>query len=339
MRKPLVLIPLAIIHLAALPAAAQEAPRVLFCMGQCFGVDKNGARIPVTKGTELAPGLRLETGPGSYAQVKLGPDNACGIGENARVRFDRSVKDRDVVILDQGRIRVIGGELLGHPVARPVELRTTEGPILLRSADIEVKAVSRSADTPPAPTLVKLNVGDARIGELPVSRDAVQGIVGGKILERTIPIGDIALPRPPREPASPGPGGTAVRPPLLTLPVINLPVAEVKPIAAPVALAPAIMAPTLAGTTTGTNLSPTNSLTVTLSPIAPIATAPVVPSTDLLFAQPITTSLGPKTLTEIAKQVQTSTTSTLLNDNLTIQAPTSTKGDAGLSPRTFTFPR
>src|SRR5512134_218657 len=122
MRKSTALIPLALLTIAAFPAAAQEMPRVLFCMGQCFGVDDAGNRVPVNKGTRLAPGLRLETGPDSYAQVKLGADTACGIGERSRVRFDHRALDRDVVILDQGRIRLIGGEAIGRPGLRPVEL-------------------------------------------------------------------------------------------------------------------------------------------------------------------------------------------------------------------------
>ena len=86
MRKPTVLLPLALLTLTALPAAAQEMPLVLFCQGQCFGIDEAGGRVPATKGTRLAPGLRLETGADSYAQVKLGPDTACAIGEAFRIQ-------------------------------------------------------------------------------------------------------------------------------------------------------------------------------------------------------------------------------------------------------------
>jgi hypothetical protein len=262
---PTVLIPIAMLSFA-FQATAQEMPRLLFCTGQCFGVDKNGDRIPVTKGTELAPGLRLETGPNSYAQVKFGPDNACGIGENARVRFESRPGERDVVFLDQGRIRMIGGELIGRPGTPPVELRTVEGTIVLRSADIEVKTLPKSVDAQPALTLVKLNVGDARLGDLPVSRDGVQGIAGGKILDRAIPIGDIALPTLVREPAPSGPGGVterAERPPFLTLPVVGLPVAELKPITEAVLLSPAIVSQTLPVLTTSTTTTFSGQLSTT----------------------------------------------------------------------------
>ena len=180
MRKSTALIPLALLAIAAFPVAAQEMPRVLFCMGQCFGVDEAGQRVPVTKGTRLAPGLRLETGPDSYAQVKIGADTACGIGERSRVRFDHRVLDRDVVILDEGRIRLIGGEAIGRPGLRPVELQTADGKFDLRSADIEVKTLPKTADAPQAPTLVKLNVGEARLGDIPMTKEAVQGVVGGQ---------------------------------------------------------------------------------------------------------------------------------------------------------------
>ena len=352
MRTAALLVPIATFALAAVPAAAQEAPRVLFCAGQCFGIDAKGARIPITKGTVIAPGLKLETGPSSYLQVKLGPDNACGIGENARVRFDRATAERDVVTLDQGRIRVIGGELIGRPVARPVELRTAEGPILLRNADIEVKTLPKSPDVPLTPTLVKLNVGDARIGDLPVSKDGVQGISGGKVLERAIPLGEIVLPTPVREPAAKGDSLRPVRPPLLTQPVIGLPIVEARPLPAPTVLSPAIVTPTtLAAPTTSTNLSPTNALSVNVSAISPT----ILPSSTLVLAQPVTTSTGTTTsLNDIAKTIQSPTltssstptsqtstsTSPLLSKDVTIQLPVkTTSGSTGLTPKTLTQTR
>lgn len=316
MRMPTVLIPIAMLSLA-FPATAQEMPRLLFCMGQCFGVAKNGDRIPVTKGTELAPGLGLETGPNSYAQVKFGPDNAGGIGENARVRFESRPGERDVVFLDQGRIRMIGGELIGRPGTPPVELRTVEGTIVLRSADIEVKTLPKTVDAQPALTLVKLNVGDARLGDLPVSRDVVQGIVGGKILDRVIPIGDIALPTPVREPAPSGPGGVAdrpVSPPLLALPVVNLPVVELKPIVGPVLLSPAIVSPTLVGFTQPTTT--TSTLSGQLSTSTLTYTQPVITASTLITAQPIATSTGTTSLDKIGTNIQTSPTTTTTTNPL-----------------------
>jgi hypothetical protein len=308
MRKPTTLLPLALLTLAAFPAVAQDVPpRVLFCMGQCFGVDDKGTRIPVTKGTQLAPGLRLETGPNSYAQVKLGPDTAFGIGESARVGFDRRDLDRDVVILDQGRIRVVGGEAIGRPATRPVELHTVEGNFVLLSADIEVKTPPKTADALPAPTLVKLNIGDARLGDLPVTRDAVQGIVGGKILDRVIPIGDIALPPLRRDPAPAGPGGVSLQPvgpPLIALPILNLPATEPRPFATPIAVSPAIVSPEI--------LRPTTGPMPVFQPVmmVPVVTAPVVPVSSLILAQPITTLAGTTSLNTLAKAIASSPTPT-----------------------------
>jgi len=351
MRNTTALLPLALLTLVAFPAAAQDMPRVLFCMGQCFGIDEAGTRVPVTKGTRLAPGLRLETGPNSYAQVKLGPDTACGIGESARVRFDHRVRDRDVVILDHGRIRVVGGEAIGRPATRPVELHTTEGNFVLRNADIEVRTPLQTGNTVPAPTLVKLNIGDARLGDLPVTKDAVQGIVGGKILDRVIPIGDIALPPLRREPAPSGPGGVSlqpVRPPLVALPVLNLPATEPRPFTTPIAVSPAIVSPELSRTT-----QPTTNLalvgTQAASPmlvfqpvmLPPIFTAPIVPASTLILAQPITTSTGTTSLNDVAKTIQTApatTTTTLsapLTQTVTLQQ-SSTTTTTILSPRLTT---
>jgi len=242
MRKSTILLPLAISALSAVPAAAQEMPLVLFCQGQCSGIDEAGKRVPVTKGTRLAPGLRLETGPGSYMQVKLGPDAACGIGERSRVRFDPRVRDRDVVILDEGRVRLVGGEAIGRPGLRPVELHTVDGKFDLKSADIEVKSLPKTADTSASPTLVKLNVGEARLGGLVLTKEAVQGISGGKVLERTISIDAIALKTPSLEAVKTGETTQpSVRQPLVTQPITTLPVAEQKPTFEPTKYSTAIM--------------------------------------------------------------------------------------------------
>jgi hypothetical protein len=285
-------------------------------MGQCFGVDDKGARIPVTKGTQLAPGLRLETGPNSYAQVKLGQDTAFGIGERSRVGFDRRDRGRDVVILDQGRIRMVGGEAIGRPATRPVELHTVDGNFVLSSADIEVKTPPRTGDALPAPTLVKLNIGDARLGDLQVTKDAVQGIVGGKILDRIIPIGDIALPPLRRDPAPAGPGGVSLQPvgpPLIALPVINLPATEPRPFVTPIAVSPAIVSPEIS--------RPTTNLTPVFQPVmmTPVVTAPVVPVSSLVLAQPITTAAGTTSLNTLAKAIASSPTPTP-----TVSAPLAT---------------
>lgn len=309
MRKSTALIPLALLVSAAFPVAAQEMPRVLFCMGQCFGVDEAGKRVPVTKGTRLAPGLRLETGPDSYAQVKIGADTACGIGERSRVRFDQRVLDRDVVILDEGRIRLIGGEAIGRPGLRPVELQTADGKFDLRSADIEVKTLPKTADAPQAPTLVKLNIGEARLGNVLMTKEAVQGVVGGKILERTIAIAEIALPTPRTgiAPAKPGEATTpAVRQPFVPLPVANLPATEFKPLAEPVKISTAIISPDSLRIESVTLSKMAVSTLLVSDPAQTVKPyVPAVNSSMLVNAYPIPTTSGSTSLNTISKQLQT----------------------------------
>jgi hypothetical protein len=200
MRTPFLLLPITLATLASMPALAQEAPRVIFCTGSCFAVDQNGVRTPAPKGTTLREGQRLETGPSAYAQLKLGADAAVGVGERAQVRFDQtSVRGRDIVILDQGRIRMLGGEALGKAATRGVELRTFDGIFALRNADIEVRTPPPLAGGIDASlTVVKLNAGDARLvnpqGDIAIARDGVQGFTTGKIVtDKPISLADIAL--------------------------------------------------------------------------------------------------------------------------------------------------
>jgi len=126
---------------------------MLFCSSQCFAVNANGDRTPAPKGTQLLAGQRLETAPGGYAQVRLGGNAAVGVGEQASVRFEPNA-----VILDQGRIRVIGGEAFGKAVTQPIELRTSDGTLVLRGADVEIK--KSGAGPTPARTLVEDQCGE-----------------------------------------------------------------------------------------------------------------------------------------------------------------------------------
>jgi hypothetical protein len=189
---------------ASLPALAQDPARVLFCTGQCFAVDANGVRTAAPKGVVLLPGQHLETGPNSYAQLKIGQDVAMGVGESAQVRFDRgSASDRDIVTLERGRIRVLEGEALGKIGKRPVELRTTNGILTLRGADLDVKAAQPGGTGDAGLTVVKLNGGDARMlqSDVAIRKDIVQGIdKGALVTDRPLTMAPIAAittaPRP-----------------------------------------------------------------------------------------------------------------------------------------------
>src|SRR6266850_64608 len=199
MRAPFLLLATAFTTLASMPALAQEAPRVIFCAGECFAVDAAGIRTPAPKGTTLGEGQRLETGAGAYAQLKLGQDTALGVGERAQVRFDqRSVRDRDLVMLDQGRIRMVSGEAIGKATPRALELRTQDGTFALRGADVEVRRTPATTGAGSGLTVVKVNAGDARLlnpqGGIAISKDGVQGIAAGNVVtDKSISVADVAL--------------------------------------------------------------------------------------------------------------------------------------------------
>lgn len=233
MRAPFLLLPLTLALSAPLSAMADEASRVLFCSGDCFAVDAEGARTPARKGTQLLPGQRLETGRGSYAQVKVGTDNAFGVGENARVRMERNG-----VFLDEGRIRVVGS-----PEAKALELRTQDSTFVLRGADIEMK---KSGPTGPAsPVLVKLNAGEASVSGAALTNGGVQLVTAGSVIPGgLLPSTDIA----PNTPRSTGPVAQAGGLPSISMPVTLTPISvPLPPLPAlpPVAKAPFVRPPTL----------------------------------------------------------------------------------------------
>lgn len=291
MRAPFLMLSIALGIAAPLTGVAQDTGlRVLFCAGECFAVDAKGTRTPAPKGTSIPLGSRLETGPSSYAQVKLSREAAVGIGEQARVRFDR-----DAVVLDQGRVRMVGGETFGKPIGRPVELRTTDGIIVLRGGDLEAK----KAGLGPAatPTLVRVSAGDARlgkgIGEVQLPTQAVQGIERGKLAGAPIPITDIVPSKRETDvQVAAGP---------VTLPT------------APISLAPSRIEPTttlVLSPTLTTSLKTLSFTTTTLSTTYTKTYDPVLTSADKLLSSTFTTTSGTKTTFNDLLKTSTSTTST-----------------------------
>jgi hypothetical protein len=326
MRSPLLVISLAGLAIHAPLVAAQEAPRVLFCSGQCTAVDQKGVRTPAPKGTRLQPGQRLETGPGSYAQLRIG-EGAVGVGEQARLGLD-ATGGADVVTLERGRVRVLGGESFGGTGGvRPVQLRTPDGNLNLRGADIEVRGVSR-AEQGEAMTLVKLNAGDARLvslqGDVGLKTDSVQSLSGGTLTPRTLPITAIA----PIAPAVTGRTPTAtpitiapltLSPTVLTIaPTFTMP-ARIDP-TLPAGSVPSLgnfapppavtLGEAIAGlpvrTTTGETVPLTKAITSTTL-VAPITTAPTTTTTTA----PMTTITSTITSTTTLKTVSTTSTPTL----------------------------
>jgi len=336
MRASILLVPIALSTLASMPVAAQEAPRVIFCTGQCTAIDEKGIRTPAPKGTQLRENQRLETGPGAYAQVKLGHDVALGIGEGAQIRFDqRSVRGSDVVILDQGRVRMLDGTAIGKATTRALELRTTDGRFGLKGADIEVKAPPRGRGTDSS-TFVKLNVGEARFlnsqGGVAIAKDSVHGFTGGKaITNKSVSLADVVMTRrsavTPSRPAEPIANLPAVSLPVqtsalrndLSLPGLSA-IPGLKPVLSPtllpsapvlssgeiLLLTPVVVPDPITGVPTKTTLtnlvtSPTLTAVAPTSGISPVTTPVLTTSTLLTFSAPKTTPIVPLVITTIPK--------------------------------------
>lgn len=322
MRSPLLVISLVGLAIHAPLVAAQDAPRVLFCSGQCTAVDQKGVRTPAPKGTQLRPGQRLETGPGSYAQLRIG-EGAVGVGEQARLGLD-AAGGADVVTLERGRVRVLDGESFGGKGGvRPVQLRTPDGNLNLRGADIEVRGVSR-AEQGEAMTLVKLNAGDARLvslqGDVGLKTDSVQSLSGGTLTPRTLPITAIAPIAPAVTGRTPTATPTTIAPLTLSAPVLAI---------APTFTMPARIDPTLpAGSVPKLgNFAPPPAVTLgeaiaglpvrTISgetvPLtkAITSTTLVAPTTTTTTTAPMTTITSTTTSTTTLKTVSTTSTPTL----------------------------
>jgi hypothetical protein len=337
MRAPL-LLPISIALLAAFPALAQDAPRVLFCSGPCFAVDANGVRTPAPKGTELRLDQRFETGPGAYAQVKLGPDAAMALGDGARVRFDqKNFRDRLIVSLDLGRVRMIGGEAIGKPVTRPVELHTPDGVFVLRNADIEARKVP-AGGAAAAMTSVRVNAGEATLrtsqGDALVGKNVVQGVAAGKVVGNvTVPSPSVALP-PVREHAalpSPVSGPLALPsmdfavPPVLRsrelLPTRLVETAKLPPIASLPGATPTLGGPSRAGPTAPKPVLPRGELVPQLPIVTP--TGEIKTLTTYVLTDPMLTTSATTSSLQLIDTSTTLSTSSLTSINLTTTTSTS----------------
>jgi hypothetical protein len=233
MRVSYLVLPMTLMLSAPVAAVANDDTRVIFCSGECSTVDAKGVRTAAPKGTRLAPGQRLETGAGSYAQVKLGTDVAFGVGEKARVRIDRNG-----LFLDEGRIRVVGEQ-----TARPVELRTDDSTFVLRGADIEMKKSGPSG--PASPVLVKLNAGDASVSGAALTNGGVQLVSAGSVIPGApLPATEVAgrargTSTGPLAQAGGVPGGLTrlpFRPAPVALPPMQLPTVAKAPFVRPATL-------------------------------------------------------------------------------------------------------
>ncbi len=324
MRISLLQLPLALVILAPLGAAAQDAPRVIFCQGGCFAVDANGNRTPAQKGTRLREGQRLETGPGAYAQLKIGASAALGVGEGARLGFDqKSVRDNDVVMLDRGRIRILDGDALNKTVtARHVELHTSDGIVAMRGGDMEAKRLATGAPGANL-TYLKLNAGDASLRSdqtnVVIPTTGVLGITAGKVItDRTFSVVDVAL-LPARVTSATGGTATATGLPTLITGMVNLPPAAV--LNTPLTTTGGTAAPIsdlAVGRTTISGLPVSNLMGVAIMPaptsLAVTNVAVFAPTNATLFTLPpatITQTIVPVSMT-VPQKVIGDTVATLL---------------------------
>jgi hypothetical protein len=274
----------------------------------------------VTKGTLLREGQRLETGPGAYAQLKVGPAAELAVSERGQVRFDqKSVGGRDLIILDQGRIRMIGGEAIGKVATRALELRTADGTFALKGADVEVKKLGTQVAGSNL-TYLKVNNGNASLRsgqtEISIPKEAVQGVTGGKVIAgQTFSLNEVALPPAQGTKPAIGPG--------TTLTVQPVPVAGLEQTPFPVVKTPATL-PTIAiSPVTDQQLKPLGICTTCLAPPPPATVPTGFKSATIRLAGGSTSDPAP-------------TTETLNTTLSVILAPTTTFSTATTSPTTTT---
>lgn len=175
MIKPMRLLPLVAVLIAAMPASAQASGRLIFAKGEVFIVASDGARRPAHQGDLVNAGERLVTGGESMAQLKLEDGSLVGLrpGSDLQLRsFARGGSDPGTVLmLDKGGVRVLNITTDDKLRPLPVRLQSSSGAsVLVQGGDLESRKTA--AIGAGAPMIARLNAGAALVrtdqGERPL---------------------------------------------------------------------------------------------------------------------------------------------------------------------------
>lgn len=274
--------------LTALAAGiAQAAPvgTLLFAQDGVQIINPQGQARPARQGDMLEPGERLITPDNAASQIRLLDGSLVGVrpGSELTVNLPETAAGvaQQVISLLSGKVRVIGGELIGGKPA-PVMLNAGESHLQLKGADLEASVVPKAKSQPDggvnSGSYARLLVGTAQLNvgaaAVPLAPREINFVAAGA-LPVLAAISPGALFSDPR--TMPGgvagsalrtaatPDAPAAKPPTLTLDPKVASIGDPSRFAA---------------------LSPTRS---TLTSVAPPPPATLVPNTALIG--PVTTKL------------------------------------------------
>lgn len=201
-------------------AVAQEGATVLFSQSGVQIVDAAGRARPAQKGERLQTGERLVTPANGISQIRLPDGSLVGLRPASELAFNMAPPadgSAPSLSLQQGAVRVIGGELMNRRQGPDILLKTPQSAVELRGADIEAAVVkggpagnaARPGNEPGSYSRLLAGTatwrGPAGNEAMPLQQTRFVGNDGNRItLAQPVPQNGQAMPQnaPPKPPAA-----------------------------------------------------------------------------------------------------------------------------------------
>lgn len=143
---------------------AELAGTVLFAQEGAQIVGPSGVARAAKQGDAVQFGERLVTSSGAISQIKLADGSLVGVRPGSELKLDSPASPSQFgqsMSLVQGRVRIIGAELMDKTKSSALTLQTGQATLQLHGADVESLVVKGEARAGAAGGMGKGNPGDA----------------------------------------------------------------------------------------------------------------------------------------------------------------------------------
>lgn len=305
--------------------AAGEAAQVIFTNDKLIVIDAKGIERAVKQGDFIQPGERVVTSPGVIGQIRLPDGTLLGARPGTDIKLESFLGaiDKNVLVLNEGNVRVINLESSRGPKPLPVDIVSPNSTMKLSGGDgetIHVKVGDRRNADPGTYTRLQMGVaslsnptGNLKLSPLQSSFVPKVGVAPTVIAAFPISLAGAAIP------------------PVLTTTTTKLATTTSLALPSLSTFSTQLIAPTTttgSTSTTSTNLLSSTTLAATISKdinlattslASPTMTTTTTTSSNLLATNTLTTTKATSTITPSSP-----TLSTAISPTFTAIAPITT---------------
>ena len=300
---------------ACVGAYAAPAGTVLFAQPGTAILDASGVSRPANRGDLLQPGERIVTTATGISQVTLPDGSLIGVRPGSELKFElpaqASDQARQVVSLVQGAMRVIGSELMDANRLSAMSFRSGNSVLQMRSADLETAVVPSGASQASSKgagegSYTRLLTGTASVGTAQTVTALAPRQVSYVAPTALVPVTLTTAPSTLFTSSLPTLTAFAV-PSLSDSKTLGTPITSTTPLALPT-LSTSLSDKPLVVNTDMLNVPITQ---VTVAPVLPTFTSPVIAVAPIMVAPIITvTPYIPPTTSTVTNSVITKTLTT-----------------------------